>query len=128
VAASKDLKNWKDLSADKPVIGVDYPWEEPDGCENNCVIRHNGKWHMLYSASLRYQKIAYAVSDDLINWEKKGLAHVPDFEASACHFGAPFIIEGLSTSEHFYMIYQGQANNDHMSFILLESKDLLNWH
>jgi len=83
---------------------------------------------MLYSASLRYQKIAYAVSDDLINWEKKGLAHVPDFEASACHFGAPFIIEGLSTSEHFYMIYQGQANNDHMSFILLESKDLLNWH
>lgn len=128
IARSRDLDNWRDISVDKPVIGVDYPWEEPDGCENNCVIRHRNKWHMLYSASLTNQKIAYAVSDDLINWEKKGLCHVPDFKASAYHFGAPFIIEKLTSSARFYMIYQGRAVNGHMSFLLLESDDLVNWH
>lgn len=127
VALSRNLKNWEDISIDKPVIGVDYPWEEPDGCENNCVIRHQDRWHMLYSASLTNQKIAYAVSDDLINWDKKGLCNVPDFETSAYNFGAPFIIEGLPTSNSFYMIYQGRASNGHMSFLLLESDDLVNW-
>lgn len=128
VAGSDDLTNWRDLSVEKPVIGVDFPWEEPDGCENNYVIRYQDRWHMLYSASLIHQKIAYAVSDDLLHWEKKGLCEVPVFAESAFHFGAPCIIEGLPDREHFYMIYQGRSETGQMSFILLESDDLVNWH
>ena len=128
VAVSSDLESWTDVSVDRPVIGVDYPWEEPDGCENNCVIRYNDQWYMFYSASLINQKIAYAISDDLIHWEKKGLCNVPVFEASAFHFGAPFIIEGLTVADKFYMMYQGRDKKDHMSFLLLESGDLVNWH
>ena len=127
VAASNDLRHWKDLSSDAPIIGVDFDWEEPDGNENNCVIRYQDRWFMLYSASLTNQKIAYAVSDDLIHWEKKRLCNVPVFEASARRFGAPFIVQELSQSGKYYMVYQGEANNGRMSFLLLESDDLINW-
>ena len=77
---------------------------------------------------IKNQKIAYAVSDDLVNWEKKGLCHLPNFEASSYHFGAPFIIKGLTAIENFHMIYQGRASDGYMSFLLLESDDLVHWY
>jgi len=55
VAASDDLKNWRDLSPLGPTIGVEHEWEEPDGNEYNCVIRRGEQWFMLYSASLADQ-------------------------------------------------------------------------
>lgn len=127
LAASDDLKHWRDLSPDKPVIGVDFDWEGPDGNENNCVIRHKGRWFQLYSASLKHQKIAYALSDDLVHWEKKGLCNVPVLDASKTGFGAPVILEGLSDPATYHMLYQGRDAGGHMSFLLLESRDLINW-
>lgn len=127
VAVSDDLEQWEDASPDAPVIGVDFDWEEPDGNENNCVIRHKGRWFMLYSARLGNQQIAYAWSDDLIHWEKGGLCDVPVFDASRTGFGAPVIIEGLGAPGTFYMIYQGRDASHHMSFLLLESTDLVTW-
>lgn len=127
VAASEDLKTWRDLSPDKPVIGADQPHEEPDGNENNCVIRHEGRWFQLYSAGLRNQKIAYVLRDDLVHWDKKGLCNVPVFEGSKTGFGAPVIIEGLAGPGTYHMLYQGRDARHHMSFFLLESKDLVNW-
>lgn len=126
VAGSDDLKNWHDLTPHEPAIGVDFDWEE-HGNENNCVIRKNGRWFMLYSASLVNQKIAWAVSKDLIFWEKGGLCDVPVIDASVGHFGAPFIIEGLSGDGIWHMIYQGQDANKRMSLILLQSEDLIHW-
>jgi predicted GH43/DUF377 family glycosyl hydrolase len=128
VAVSDDLRNWRDLTLNKPAIGVDFEWEEPDGNENNCVIRKNGKWFMLYSASLVNQKIAWAVSEDLVNWDKGGLCDVPVIDASIGHFGAPFIIEGLVNDGVWYMVYQGKDVNERISFIMLESEDLIHWH
>ncbi len=127
VAGSNDLKEWRDLSPDKPVIGVDFDWEQPDGNENNCVIRHDGRWFMLYSASLKHQKIAYALSDDLIHWTKKGLCEVPVFKGSSTGFGAPVILEGLAGPGVYHMLYQGRGPKGHMSFFLLESRDLIRW-
>ena len=127
VAASDDLREWTDLSPDGPVIGVDHPWEEPDGNENNCVVRRDGRWFMLYSASLTKQKIAWAVSDDLVHWNKGGLCEVPVFPASVSRFGAPFIIEGLTDTDRTYMIYQGERRDGRMSFIVLASHDLIHW-
>ena len=128
VAGSKDLKNWHDLTPHSPAIGVDFDWEQPDGNENNCVIRKGKQWFMLYSASLVNQKIAWAVSEDLIRWKKGGLCDVPIMNASVGHFGAPFIIEGLSGNDIWHMIYQDKDVNARMSFILLESKDLIHWY
>jgi len=125
VAASRDLATWEDLTPDAPAIGVDFDWEEPDGNENNCVIRRDGRWVMLYSASLKHQKIAWATSDDLVHWEKQGLCDVPVFPGSAARFGAPFVVEGLAPEGRTAMIYQGEAANGHMSFFLLESSDLV---
>ncbi|MBN1346248.1 MAG: family 43 glycosylhydrolase [Phycisphaerae bacterium] len=127
VAGSSDLKQWTDLSTDKPVIGVDFEWEEPDGNENNCVIRHKNRWFMLYSAGLKNQKIASAVGDDLIHWENKRLCDVPVFKESSTGFGAPVIIENLAAPGLYYMLYQGRGPEGHMSFFLLESNDLLTW-
>jgi len=128
VAGCDDLKAWRDLTPHQPAIGVDSEWEEPDGNENNCVIRRNGQWFMLYSASLANQKIAWAVSDDLIHWEKGGLCEVPAMAASAGHFGAPFIIEGLAGAGTWHLLYQGKDANGRLSFILVESEDLVHWH
>jgi predicted GH43/DUF377 family glycosyl hydrolase len=127
VAGSDDLKNWRDLSPDKPVIGADFDWEQPDGVENNCVIRRGDRWFMVYSAGLKNQKIAYAVSDDLIRWDKKGLCNVPVFEGSCTGFGAPVLLEGLGETGTYHMLYQGRDARHHMSFFLLESRDLVNW-
>lgn len=127
VAGSDDLKTWHDLTPDRPAIGVDFEWEQPDGNENNCVIRNGDHWFMLYSAGLARQKIAWAVSEDLIHWRKGGLCDVPVMEASAGHFGAPFLIEGLGRGDVWYMIYQGKDIAGRMSFILLESRDLKRW-
>lgn len=127
VAASDDLETWEDLTPDRPAIGVDHEWEEPDGNENNCVIRRGDRWFMLYSAALARQQIAWAESDDLVNWEKGGLCDVPRFEASAVYFGAPFIIQGLSDDGVYHMLYQARSADERMSFILLESTDLVRW-
>jgi len=127
VAGSDDLKTWQDLTPTEPAIGVDYEWEEPDGNENNCVIRRGDRWFMLYGAGLANQKIAWAESDDLIHWTKGGLCDVPIFEASVGYFGAPFIIEGLVGDGIWHMIYQAKDAEDRLSFILLESTDLVCW-
>jgi len=127
VAVSRDLVHWEDASPDRPVIGVDFDWEQPDGNENNCVIRYRDQWRMLYSAGLARQKIAWAVSEDLIHWEKKGLCEVPAHEAGSVYFGAPVVIEGLAGPDTYHMIYQGQDQKGHMSFLLRESRDLVHW-
>ena len=127
VAGSADLRHWVDLSPTRPVIGVDYPWEEPDGNENNCVIRRDGRWFMLYSASLAHQRIAWAVSDDLVNWDKGGLCDIPVPPAAATRFGAPFLIEDLGAPETTYMIYQGERADGRMSLLLMASHDLVHW-
>ena len=127
LARSYDFKKWEDMSKEKPVIGVEYEWEMPDGNENNCVIRLKDRWFMLYSASLTYQKIAYATSYDLLHWKKGGLCDIPIFKESELRFGAPFIIEELSREDNYYMIYMAEDKNNRTSFILLESKDLITW-
>ena len=66
---------------------MDFQWEEPDGNENNCVIRKNGQWFMLYLASLIYQNIAWAVSEDLIHWQKGGLCIIPVMSVPLSNFG-----------------------------------------
>lgn len=82
---------------------------------------------MLYSAGLRHQKIAYAVSDDLIHWQKKGLCRVKVFPESSRRFGAPVVLEGLTAPNTFHMLFQGEAPSGHVSFFLLESRNLIDW-
>ena len=127
VAGSTNLHDWTDLSPEEPTIGVDFPWEEPDGNENNCVLRYDGRWVMLYSASLQRQTIAWATSDDLLHWEKQGLCDVPVFPGTASRFGAPFVIEGLAGTDTFHMIYQGEDAQKRVGFFMLESTDLATW-
>ena len=127
VATSVDLRHWEDLSLERPAIGVDFAWEEPDGNENNCVVRRDGRWFMLYSASLARQRIAWAVSDDLVTWEKGGLCDVPSHPAASSRFGAPFLIEELGEEGTTYMIYQGENAAGRMSLLILASNDLIHW-
>lgn len=129
LAVSTDLVHWQDKTAKRPLFSVEHDWEEPDGNENNCVVydKSKRKWVMLYSASLVHQKIAYCESKDLINWEGRTLCNVPVFPSSSLRFGAPFIIEGLSEEGLWTMIYQGESKDGHVSLLLLQSPDLINW-
>jgi predicted GH43/DUF377 family glycosyl hydrolase len=129
LAVSKDLVRWKDKTTDSPLFGVEHEWEKPDGNENNCVIydKTRKKWIMLYSCSLVNQKIAYCESTDLVNWTGRTLCRVPVFPQVSI-FGAPFIIEELSENGLWTMIYQGTGKDRHVSFYMLQSNDLINWH
>jgi len=127
LCVSDDFVRWRDVSTEAPVIGVDFDWEEPDGNENNCVVRAGERWVMLYSASLKHQKIAWAESDDLVHWRKGGLCDVPVPDYVKHNFGAPFVIEGLDPSGPYTMIYQAGLADGHMVFMLLQSRDLVEW-
>ena len=91
------------------------------------MLWRDGRWVMLYSASLKHQTIAWATSDDLLHWQKQGLCDVLVFPGSVAKFGAPFVIEGLGDAGTYHMIYQGENASGRVGFFLLESRDLVTW-
>ncbi|MGN0314831.1 MAG: hypothetical protein ACI4EG_08590 [Fusicatenibacter sp.] len=59
---------------ENPVIDADLELEKPGGCEDPRICRVGELWYLLYTA-YHYPEnvyIFYAVSKDLIHWEKKG--------------------------------------------------------
>lgn len=68
------IKNGKIIyRSDKPVLAPEYRYES-HGLEDPRVTFLDGRYYMLYTAyDGKNAVVAYAVSSDLVNWEKKGL-------------------------------------------------------
>jgi beta-1,2-mannosidase len=57
-----------------PILEPTEPYEIPGGCEDPRVVQLGDKYVMTYTAyDGKTARLAIAVSDDLVNWEKKGL-------------------------------------------------------
>ena len=123
-AVTKDaqLREWEILTVEEPLIGVGK--DAPDGAENVVVLRPADKWVMIYSEGLINQHLAYALSDDLCNWEFKGKIEIESQTWISTRYGAPFV---WKEEDRWLMILMGENAENETTFGLLHSKDGLNW-
>lgn len=117
-----ELKKWTITTVDHPLIGPSK--EAPDGVENVTVFRKQDEWIMIYSEGLKEQHLAYAVSSDLIHWERKGKIDIEAQSWIAVRYGAPFV---WREADNWMMILMGEDKNNHTSFGLLYSEDGIHW-
>lgn len=117
-----ELKKWTITTVDAPLIGPSA--EAPDGVENVTVYRIQNEWIMIYSEGLLNQHLAYAVSDDLICWKRKGMVEIEDQNWIAVKYGAPFV---WKEADKWMMILMGEDNSNHTTFGLLYSEDGIHW-
>jgi len=122
VTKDPDLRKWEIITVDKPLIGVGE--DAPDGAENVAVFPSEDKWIMIYSEGLKNQHLAYAISDDLYNWEFKGKIHIPSQKWFYTRYGAPYV---WKDDDKFFMILMGEDIQNRTTFGLLHSKDGINW-
>lgn len=133
-AVSKDLIAWDDKSLNEPVLKAEEDFELDDGkhggVENIVILQKEKLYYMVYSAGMRNQKTAIAVSEDLVHWTKNGLISLPVEEWDEAEHGAPYIIDGKEWGEpYYYMWYQGRTKKGRkaVSIGVARSKDLYNW-
>lgn len=57
-----------------PLIDATDAWEVPGGCEDPRIVKVGSVWHLLYTAYFwpKGVVLCYAVSSDLLRWEKRG--------------------------------------------------------
>ncbi len=122
VTRDTQLREWEILTVDEPLIGVGK--DAPDGAENVVVIRQAGKWIMIYSEGLKEQHLAYALSEDLYNWELKGRIDIESQKWVQTRYGAPFV---WKEKDRWLMILMGEDAGNNTTFGLLYSEDGLNW-
>ena len=89
--ASEDLRTWRDLTPDKPLLERG-PESWSHGVENPCVIKVDKRFYLLYDSTGKYDGTKqnlfhYITSPDLAVW---GVGHTLGLPRSA---GAPFFID-----------------------------------
>lgn len=123
LARSRDGVTFDILPA--PVLEPTEWYESLGGCEDPRVTEIDGRFHMTYTAYCyedRTARLALAVSDDLLRWEKRGLmvpeVHQPPNAPGWSKAGAivPRIVDGD------YLMYFGDTG-----IYLARSSDLVHW-
>jgi beta-1,2-mannosidase len=108
----------------KPVLGPTEGFEEHGGTEDPRLVEVEGKYYLTYTAyqySTGTARLALAVSDDLVHWEKKG----PIFPEWKRPNGQVWSKSGGIVPRKIngeYLMYFGDEN-----IYLARSKDLLHW-
>lgn len=130
LAVSDDGINFRPaFSPDRPVMSPTEPYELPGGCEDPRVVQlENGKYVMTYTAfDGKMARLAIAVSDDLINWEKKGLAFTDEqVLANPVVENSPWTKSGAIVPEKIngkYIMYFGESR-----IFIATSDDGIHWH
>lgn len=110
---------------DEPVLGPTEPYEAHGGCEDPRITEIDGKYYLTYTAFSyddKMARLAMAVSDDLVHWEKKGPLF-PDFHNPPNPDGwtkSGALLPQKVNGE--YLMYFGDAK-----VFLARSKDLVHW-
>lgn len=124
VTGDANLRLWKVLSVDKPLIGVSPA--APDGVENVAVVRRGEEWIMIYSEGLAEQHLAWASSKDLRIWTWQGRIEMPMQHWMSFRHGAPTL---WKEGEEWVMLLMGEENPDHRSTLgMFTSKDAIHWN
>ncbi len=140
VLVSEDgLTTWREASPDRPAISKAHlPTGET--VENPYVLRHEGQWWMFLSPCSAPRKIAYAVSDSLIDWPAVQYLDFPDLPWAPHGPTAPAILDlhALDPRQadpiglpRWLMLFHGDCgprNTGHEAALgLAVSDDLVNW-
>jgi len=126
----KGVRQWKGTSSiglaysldgvnftrrDKPVVSPEFDYETPGGCEDPRVVLIEDTYYLTYTAyDGKSARLAMAISQDLIHWEKKGI--IIPWEWSKAGAILPEKINNR------YVMYFGD-NNIHIAY----SDDLIKW-
>lgn len=122
ITTDPDLKSWRILSKDAPLIGRSK--SAPDGVENVAVFRTGDLWTMIYSEGLANQRLAYARSRDLHDWQLEGPIDIPVQPWMSAKHGAPFI---WREGDGFWMMLMGEDDAGRTTLGFLSSNDGLQW-
>jgi predicted GH43/DUF377 family glycosyl hydrolase len=112
--------DWKNLSADSPILKPDLPWEL-DCIEGASVVKKNGKLYMFYAGAYNNapQQVGVAVSEDAIHWkrlsDKPFLANGKPGEWNYSESGHPHIFKDRNGKT--YLFFQGNNDNGKTWFI-----------
>jgi beta-1,2-mannosidase len=109
-----------------PVLEPTEPYELPGGCEDPRVVMLDGRYLMTYTAfDGKNARLALAVSDDLIHWEKKGLVFPDMAKAPILPDQPEWSKSGAIVPEKIngkYLMYFGEGQ-----IFLATSEDGLHW-
>lgn len=122
---SEDLVNWKH----EDVALAPSDWFDKHGVYSGSAITHGDQLYLFYTGNVKdeqgnresYQCVA--VSDDGVNFEKKGVAvNLP--EGYTAHFRDPKVWQ---KGNDWYMIIGAQSEDLQGKAVLFRSDDLQNW-
>lgn len=127
-ATSKDMVNWQH----QPIALAPGDEYDRDGCFSGSAISHQGKLYLFYTGhiwlggegddSQIYQSQCLAISEDGINFEKKGVI-IPSPEGYM-HFRDPKV---WYQDARWWMVVGARDNLDQGQILLFSSSDLLHW-
>ena len=117
---------------DKPVLEPTEWYESEGGTEDPRVTEIDGKYYMTYTGyrwADKTARLALAVSDDLVHWEKKGLV-VPDWKGykdrPAWSKSGAIVPQKINGEYVMYFLATGKKS-PHEQIYMARSKDLINW-
>ncbi len=127
---SPDMKNWEEVSPDRPVISHD---DIPDHCaiENPCIIRDdNNRFVLFFSPCRQGRGIGVAYSDNLIEWKDFKYLDFPALRWAKNGPTAPAVIDMRQDTGYWIMFFHGDDEHIGHSAALgiAWSKNLLEWH
>ena len=135
-AVSRDLAHWEELPiALSPTPGG----PDQDGCWTGCVLEHEGKFHILYTAiphltRPRFDQVqSLATSEDLVHWEKYAGNPVIPASAKPEGFGNTFRDpQAWREDDGWYCVIGGNVVEGQNEFkagapFLYRSADLIHW-
>jgi beta-fructofuranosidase len=135
-AVSRDLVHWEEL----PIALAPTPGgPDQDGCWTGCVLRHDGRFHILYTAIPHLTRPAFeqvqslASSDDLAHWEKYAGNPVIPASLKPAGFGNTFRDpQAWREEDGWYCVIGGNKVEGQNEFkagaaFLYKSADLIRW-
>ena len=131
-AMSPDGVNWtkvKGSAGGGAVLSGDKKYgEDPEGVEDPYVLKENGIYKMWYTAKhANTRRIQYAISEDGINWTKKGAVVIVDKGGQPDKWGSehPVIIHEKNNYELWYQDRNSSLQNCSIQKAI--SKDGISW-
>ena len=134
--ASDDLRSWRDLTPDKPLIEKG-PEAWSHGVENPCVIKVDDTFYLFYVSTGKHEgrkpnQFTYLTSRDLIRWDAGRTMHLPRSPLLRDFYNAPFFIDLRDALGIFMVTYHVGNSRDSSGRYLSDlgigwSEDFKHW-
>lgn len=120
---SEDLKSWRDLTPDKPLIERG-PEQWSHGVENPCVIKVDGTYYLFYVSTGKFEgekqnRFYFRTSEDLSRWSDCRTIELPTGPWSEGFYNALFFMDVREICGIFIVVFHSgddpSVSGPHMS-------------